>query len=95
MLGEVSGHPEDHLLGNANINDLEFYKLEAEETLSSLDSSTSAPQAPPENPAKDKLRLNLDDNYRVGDLAFSPSGNQAFIAIGDNRQSSFKPSNRA
>ena len=87
MLGEVSGHPEDHLLGNANINDLEFYKLEAEETLSSLDSSTSAPQAPPENSAKDKLRLNLDDNYRVGDLAFSPSGNQAFIALGDNRQS--------
>ena len=88
MIGEVSGHPEDHLLGNAALNDLEFYKLEAEETLSSLDSTDiSAPQDS-ENPAKDKLRLNLDENYRVGDLAFSPSGNQAFIAIGDNRQSS-------
>ena len=43
----------------------------------------SVPQA-----EKEKLRLNLDENYRVGDLAFSPSGNQAFIAIGDNRQSS-------
>jgi len=44
--GEVSGHPEDHLLGNAALNDLEFYKLEAEETLSSLDSTEiSVPQA--------------------------------------------------
>ena len=95
MLGEVSGLPIDYLLGNAALNDQEFYKLQAEETLSSLENTEV--QVEDNNPGKDKekLRLNLDsENYRVGDLAFSPSGNQAFIAIGD-RQANVEQSSRS
>ena len=102
MLGEVSGLPLEYLLGNAALNDQDFYKLQAEETLSSLENTEiSAPQASStqdfdNNPAvvkeKDNLRLNLDENFKATGLQFSPGGNEAFFVV-DN-QAGKPPSTR-
>ena len=88
MSGQVSGLPLEYLLGETSASsttrsDQQFYNLQAEETLSSLE-ATIEPEETSEDALKRKkdslkLDVDLDPQKTHSGLIFSPGGSEAYV----------------